>query len=383
MTNAAVPADALLHWLFDKTLPFWTRHGIDAECGGFHERLDRECRPITRDGKRSMVQARQICVSAQAALLGRLDEGVDLARTGFDFLVRHCRHPEGGWRFRVARDGAPLDDTRDLYAQAFVMFGLAWWHRLTGDNAACSLAEETLAYLDKAMAHSAGGYRDGIDARGRPLAGPRRQNPHMHLFEAMIEWRVASGDSIWLERAKSMAALMASHFCVDGTLREYFADDLSPMPGEQGRIVEPGHHYEWAWLLHRYQALSGDGQYAGLAAGLYDFAEAHGIDPATGGVIDAVDSKGKPVQRSRRCWPQTEATKAHVARLEATGDPAIRSRIDRQVGALLREHIEGAPEGAWREHLGEDGRLLVAELPASSLYHMTLAAAELDRLQRR
>jgi mannose/cellobiose epimerase-like protein (N-acyl-D-glucosamine 2-epimerase family) len=328
-------------------------------------------------------QARQIFVFAQAALLGRLVEGDGLARAGFDFLVAHCRHPEGGWRFRVARDGAPLDDTRDLYAQAFVLYALAWMHRLAPDSAARTLAEETAAYLDDAMAHSAGGYREGIDAAGRPVAGPRRQNPHMHLFEALLEWHAASGDPIWIERAKPLAALMASRFCVGGTLREYFSDDLSPAPGEQGRLVEPGHHYEWTWLLRRYQNLSGDVRYAEHAANLYAFAQAYGIDPKTDGAVDAVDSEGKAVQRSRRFWPQTEAIKAHAARLDATGDPQIRSRIDRQVNAFLREHIQGAPKGGWREHIGEDDALLVAEFPASSLYHVTLAVAELDRRRQR
>jgi mannose-6-phosphate isomerase len=384
MTRAAAPgreaADALRRWLFDETLPFWARRGVDREYGGFHEKLDAERRPVVRDGKRAMVQARQISVFTQAALLSRLDEGAELARAGFDFLVQHCRHPAGGWRFRVARDGTPLDDARDLYAQAFVLYGLAWWYRLTADEAARTLAEETLTYLDGAMAHPAGGYHEGLDAEGRPICGLRRQNPHMHLFESLLEWCAATGEPVWLERAKMLAALAASRFCVGGTLREYFSGDLTPEPGEQGRLVEPGHHYEWAWLLHRYRDLSGDVQYAALAADLYAFAEAQGVDAATGGVIDAVDKDGKPVRRSRRFWPQTEAIKAHIARFEATGDAALRSRLDRQVDALLRGHIDGAPEGGWREHVGEDGSPLVAELPASSLYHVTLAAAELGRV---
>lgn len=378
----STPADALLDRLFGETLPFWARHGVDRDGGGFHERLDGERRPVIRDGKRAMVQARQVYVFAQAALFGRLDEGAGLARAGFDFLVRHCRHPEGGWRFRVARDGHPMDDTRDLYTQAFVLFALAWWHRLTADVAVRSLAEETLEYLDKAMAHPAGGYHEGIDAAGRVTAGVRRQNPHMHLFEALLEWHAASGDPVWLERAKPIAELMPSRFCVGGTLREYFSDDLSPAPGERGRLVEPGHHYEWTWLLYRYQDLSHDAQYAGLAATLYDFAEANGVDPASGGVLDAVDCDGKAARRSRRFWPQTEAIKAHIARLEATGEHSAGRRLDAQVASLIRSHMAGVPAGGWREHIGEDGSLLVSDLPASSLYHVTLAAAELDRLRR-
>lgn len=380
--SAVPPADTLQNWLFGETLPYWARHGYDRDCGGFHERLDETRRPVVRDGKRAMVQSRQISVFAQAALRDRMPEAADLALAGYDFLTSHYRHPDGGWRFRVARDGGAMDDTRDLYTHAFVLFGLAWRFRLDRSAAARALADETVQVLDRAMAHPAGGYHEAIDPAGRPAEGPRRQNPHMHLFEALLEWHAASGDAAWLRRATALAELLAARFCVEGTLREYFTDDLSPAPGAEGRLVEPGHHYEWCWLLHRYQQASGDPRYAALAATLYAFAEAHGVDPASGGVIDAVDCAGTPLQRSRRCWPQTEAIKAHIARFEATGDPNARDRIADQAGAFLRAHVEGMPPGAWREHLDKDGKPLVTVLPASSLYHITLAAAELERSRR-
>ena len=30
----------LTAWMFDRTLPYWRRHGLDGRYGGFHERLD-------------------------------------------------------------------------------------------------------------------------------------------------------------------------------------------------------------------------------------------------------------------------------------------------------------------------------------------------------
>ncbi len=376
------PADALPNWLFDNVLPYWACHGYDRDDRGFHERLDEARQPVVRNGKRATVQSRQIYVFAQAALRGGMPEAADLVRGGYDFLVTHYRHPGGGWRFRVARDGGVMDDTRDLYTHAFVLFGLAWRFRLDRAEAARALADETMCFLDAAMAHPAGGYHEALDPDGHPAAGPRRQNPHMHLFEALLEWHAASGDDAWLRRATALAALLASRFCVAGTLREYFTDDLSPATGDEGRLVEPGHHYEWSWLLHRYQQASGDGRYTALAGALYDFAEMHGIDAASGGVIDAVDCDGAPLRRSRRCWPQTEAIKAQIARFEATGNPLIRQRISEQADAFVRSHVEGAPAGAWREHLDADSKPLVSTLPASSLYHITLAATELERLRQ-
>jgi mannose/cellobiose epimerase-like protein (N-acyl-D-glucosamine 2-epimerase family) len=379
--DAADPAGKLESWLFGTALPWWAVHGVDHDAGGFHERLDANRDAVVTAGKRAMVQARQIYVFAQAYLVNRLPEGRALARAGFDFLQAHCRHPDGGWRFRVARDGTPTDDTRDLYAHAFVLYGLAWLYRLDGDAAARALADETVAFLDRRMAHPRGGYHEALDGRGTPIAGPRRQNPHMHLFEALLEWHAATGDAAWRDRAAPLAPLFADRFCVAGTLREYFDDALIPLPGEQGQVVEPGHHYEWAWLLLRYRALGG-GDHTALGAALYAFAERHGIDAASGGVIDIVAPDGTPTQRSRRFWPQTEAIKAHVARLETTGDPAVAARLDRQADAFYRAHVDGAAAGAWREHLGPDGTLIVPELPASSLYHVTLAVAELARIRQ-
>ena len=372
-------AHKLTHWLWARTLPVWAARGVDRDAGGFHERLDAALEPVIRDGKRAMVQARQIFVFSQPSPLPDGDDLSGAAAEGLAFLIRHCRHPDGGWRFRVHRDGRPLDDTRDLYTHAFVLFALASLYRATRVEEVAVLAAETLAFVETEMPHPAGGYHESLDAAGRPATGPRRQNPHMHLFEAFLEWYAATGDDIWLDRARGIAALLRERFVFDGTLREFFTQDLEPAPGADGRLVEPGHHFEWVWLLHRYATHSGGDSLTDLAATLYDFAVAHGIDSATGQVVDAVDCDGAPRDENRRLWPQTEALKAHIAQAVSTGDAAAIDQIERQADALFVKHLDGPPAGGWREHLAPDGSAIVTAYPASSLYHLTLAAAELDR----
>ena len=46
---------------------------------------------------------------------------------------------------------------------------------------------------------------------------------------------------------------------VSGTLAEYFNDDWSRAPGEDGRMTEPGHQMEWAWILNSARKLLGRG----------------------------------------------------------------------------------------------------------------------------
>ena len=40
-------------------------------------------------------------------------------------------------------------------------------------------------------------------------------------------------------------------------LRELFASDWTPVHGRQGKVLEPGHHYEWTFLLDRWAKLTG------------------------------------------------------------------------------------------------------------------------------
>ena len=372
-------AHKLTRWLWTQTLPVWAMHGVDREAGGFHERLDASLTPITRDGKRAMVQARQIFVFSQPAPIPGSEDLSAAAAQGMAFLTQHYRHPDGGWRFRVRRDGKPLDDTRDLYTHAFILFALASRFRSSADDAVAALAAETVSFVETEMPHPDGGYHEALDGAGNPTDGPRRQNPHMHLFEAFLEWFAATGDTAWLDRARGIANLLRDRFLVDGTLREYFTQSFAPAPDADGRLVEPGHHFEWVWLLRRYATLGGDDSLADTASMLYAFAVDHGVDPTTGHVLDTVDCDGSPRDASRRLWPQTEALKAHIAQAEATGDAAAVDRIDRQADALYGGYLDGAPPGSWREHLAADGSIAVDEHPSSSLYHLTLAAAELER----
>jgi mannose/cellobiose epimerase-like protein (N-acyl-D-glucosamine 2-epimerase family) len=366
-------------WLVAETLPIWLDKGCDRRDGGFHEKLNFDLTPITNEGKRVMVQARQCYVFAVFA--GELPEAPSAAASGFDFLMSYGAHPEGGWRHRVARDGSPQDDSRDLYDQAFVLFAAAWMYAAFGRKDALSAAKETLEYLDARRAHPSGGYSENILPGGDLAEGPRRQNPHMHLFEAVLALFEATGDDAYLARAEALFDLARTKFIVDGTLREYFTDGLDPIKGTVGKIVEPGHHMEWVWLLHRYAALTDDRRAVESATGLYNFALDHGYNATSGGLLDEVTSIGAVHRDSRRLWPQTEALKGHLVRLEHADCGTVASRIDAGLDSLWRHHLV-VGGGNWHEHIRADGTNFYGSLPASSLYHLSFAVAELDRVSQ-
>ena len=85
----------------------------------------------------------------------------------------------------------------------------------------------------------------------------------MHMFEACLAWLDAGGDSEWERIAAMIADLCLEKFLHPrtGALREFFDADWNPMPGEAGRVLEPGHQFEWAWLFMRWSRRTGDAKY--------------------------------------------------------------------------------------------------------------------------
>jgi mannose-6-phosphate isomerase len=243
------------------------------------------------------------------------------------------------------------------------------------------------------MAHPAGGYREALppaDARapGSPhaplsplqqapaearaldpfAAAPRRQNPHMHLLEALLAAHTAFGDPVFLDRAHALVGLFTDRLLdpATGALPEFYDDALQPLTTGGVFETEPGHHCEWAWLLHEYAHHAGpDPRRAASAARLLAFADAHGTHPATHDLIDSVASNGAPLARSARLWPQAERLKTAFLRPGRT--PAHQQVVLASLSAYLR------PDGLWHERRDPDGVFIAGPAPASSLYHLSTA----------
>ena len=369
----------LPRFALDTLLPLCRDRFADPLHGGFHEQLDRAHVPVPLGTKRLMVQCRQLYVLAHAALLGDAS-GQDAAARGYDFLRRAYRDPaQGGWFFRAAADGTPADRSKDLYAHAFLLFALAWLHRAFAAPDAIPLASATYDTLLDRMAAPNGGFWDRADAHWQPDRALRRQNPHMHLLEGLLALHAATGDARWRDAADHLIRLFLDrlHDPATATLGEFFTADWTPHP-EQGEIVEPGHHFEWVWLLHRYTAQGGTLPVLAAADGLFTMATRHGFDAETGGIHDQIDRAGMPLATTRRIWPVCEAIKAHIARQE-DGWPVPAGQPAALVAHLFRDFLRPAESG-WVETCARDGTPTHATLPGSTPYHVFLAAAELARV---
>ncbi|HTO69023.1 MAG TPA: AGE family epimerase/isomerase [Myxococcota bacterium] len=369
---------ALRQHLVCELVPLWERHGLDRAQGGYWSQLRADRSPEPDGAKRLLVHARQLYAFSRASELGAGPWARGAAAHGLDFLVsRFWDRRHGGWFARLTAAGEPLDPRKDLYDHAFAIFALAEHHRITGEAEPLRLARETLGLVRARLREpKSGGFAEVASDAWRPVEGPRRQNPHMHLVEALLALHpVAPGDGALAEAAALVELLGSRWSDASGALGEHFLPDWRPAPGAAGERVEPGHGFEWFALLHRFAELGGDRRALERAERLFEFAELHGVD-ADGGVLDAVDRAGRPVETHKRLWPQTERVKALAVRARlGLESPA---RLDRALAYCAERHLD--PEGGWHEHLSRDGRVVSSAQNATSVYHVVTALSEALRV---
>ena len=373
---AIAASAAIRSWVFDTALPFWASHGLDADNGGYVEQLALQGGDAEVGFKRTRVTARQIYVFSHAAMLG-WERGNELAAPGIDFLTQRAwLGPDKGFARTLTRTGELLDATPDLYDHAFALFAFAWRHKAMRDASSCDWMHRTLDYIETHMRHPGGlGFCHEL-----PATGWRQQNPHMHLTEACLAAHEATGEKRFAETAAELVTLFSTKFfdLRSETLAEYFADDWSRAPGPYGRIVEPGHQLEWAWILNAARKLLGLDTGDRIRA-LIRFAETHGVDKATGVTYNSIRDDGAPIDRGSRSWPNTERLKAAVALWELDGvDPS--AVIEQTAGLLLQRYLGREPAGTWMDAFDDKGVALNKTVPVSTLYHVFLAFAEVLRI---
>ncbi len=351
-------------WARTAAMPLWWSQGADQARGGFHEALSIEGAP--RPGaRRARVQSRQVYAYATAGAMNWDGLWREAAWHGMTFFLDRFRRDDGLFRTLVGLDGAVLDDTAMLYDQAFALLATATLHRMDPrDGRLPQVALGVLNGLDN-MRHSAGGFRENI-------AYPFQANAHMHILEGAMAWAEHGLDRRWDDLADEIVEMALRIFIdPDGCfLREFFDAEWKLASGDDGRLLEPGHQFEWAWLLERWGRLRGRDDALAAARGLYT-AGRRGIDPQRGVVINELWDDFTVREATARLWPQTERLKAELL---------FGSHTDQVAAAeALRLYLATPTLGVWRDKLRADGTFIDEPAPATSFYHILCACTELFR----
>lgn len=339
-------------------VPLWQGPGWNPQLALPYEALDAEQRPLPPQRYRAMACARQLYLFSQLIGDATAPFAQERAAALFRSLQRHFHDAEhGGWFYSIDADGAPLDRRKDLYTHAFILFACAHYWAKVREPLVESVLNAALEVVALRFARGDGLYEASLAEDWSVLGSGPLQNPLMHLAEAFLAILAVRED----------AAVQTALLELCQAMQQQFIDPqhgvmLEKPLGAVDNWFEPGHQFEWFFLLDSSPLLRSKPLHASLSRA-FAFAEQLGVDPQSGAVCAMLDLQpGAPIKdATQRIWAQAEYLRALTLRA------ASQAPLLRQLKAL---HAHFLHAGGWNECLDASGAVSRRDMPSTTPYHL-------------
>ncbi|WP_338806648.1 AGE family epimerase/isomerase [Pseudomonas chlororaphis] len=337
-------------------VPLWQGPGWNPELALPFEALDAEHAPLPPQRYRAMACARQLYLFSSLIGDGRTPLAQERAAALFRSLQRHFHDAEhGGWFYSIDAQGAPLDRRKDLYTHAFIIFACAHYWAKVREPLVESVLNAALKVVAERFASGDGLYEAVLAEDWSSLASGPLQNPLMHLAEAFLATLAVRDDAAVQGALLALCEGMQQHFIEPqhGLMME------KPL-GAVDNWFEPGHQFEWFFLLQSSPLLLGCPLHVSLERA-FAYAEQVGVDNSSGAVSGMLSIEGGVLDPTQRIWAQAEYLRALTLRQGSA------ERLQHQLRALQKHFLHAK---GWNECLDAHGVLSRRDMPSTTPYHL-------------
>lgn len=345
-------------------LSFWLREMKDPD-GGFYPQMTSEG-VLVKDAPRGVILNARILWAFSAAYGATQNKDYLLAATHCkDYFLRHFQDNRfGGVYWSVDKDGKRCDAKKQLYAQAFAIYGLSEYYRVCPDDQALKMALNLYKIVQRHFADRVnGGYVEALSRDFSPLEdmslsdhdinARKTMNSHLHILEAFANLYKVHPTEGLRDDIRSLLDIILGKVMdkATGHLNLYFDDDWTVVGGG----FSYGHDIETSWL-----ALE-------AAFALHDADLINKVKPACrrladaglegmredGSLIYEVHPDGTP-DTSRQWWVEAEALVGNLWLWKYHNDPQA---FDRALALwdYIRTHLVDEKGGEWFWSCEQDG----------------------------
>jgi N-acylglucosamine 2-epimerase len=320
-TNFSAFAELYRNALLQDVIPFWERHSLDWEQGGYFTCLDRQGDVYDTD-KFVWLQNRQIWLfSLLYNQLEKREDWLKIAANGANFLAEHGRNAEGNWYFSLDRAGHPLVQPYNVFSDCFAAMAFSQYALASGEIWAREIALQAYHNVLRRKDNPKGQYNK-IYPGTRPL-----KSLAVPMILANLTLEMA-----WLlspEQLEEVLDLTVAEVMGDfldqekGLLYENVAPNGTHVDCFEGRLINPGHGIEAMWFImdiaRRRQDKETVKKAVQVVLNILDFA----WDQEYGGLYYFLDADGHPPQQlewdQKLWWVHSESLVALVMGYRLTG----------------------------------------------------------------
>jgi mannobiose 2-epimerase len=300
-------------------LGFWSTKAFDSTGNKFYGRID-ENNVVDANAPLGGVLYARILWSFSAAY--RLNANVQyllMAGHAYQYLVNYFLDRDfGGIYWSVQANGKPLDTKKQIYAQAFAIYGLTEYYLASRDAQALAYAKDLYEQIEKhSYDNDKAGYLeafnrdwsaiDDLRLSEKDANEKKTMNTHLHVLEAYTNLYRIWPDKRLYSRIESLIHIFRDHIVSHQNhhLILFFDENWNP----KSTIVSYGHDIEASWLLlEAAEVLQNESLIADIKKLSLAIANAtmEGLDPE-GGLNYEYEPDNDHLIAEKHWWVQAEA----------------------------------------------------------------------------
>jgi N-acylglucosamine 2-epimerase len=346
--------------LLDSILPFWMKHSVDQQNGGFFTCLDQFGQVYDTD-KFIWLQGRQVwCFAYMYNNIEKKQEWLDIAKHGADFLIKHGRDEEGNWYFSLTEEGKPLVQPYNIFSDCFATMAFAALDKASPSDEYKKIALTTFNNIIARRQNTKGKYNKNFPGT-RSL---KNFSLPMILCNLSLELEHIIGKEKVNELVPDIIhevmevfyqpklGLVLENVNIDGSFADCF----------EGRLMNPGHTIEAMWFIMDLGIRLNDTSLIDKAVTIMLNTLEYGWDKEYGGIFYFLDIQGHPPQQlewdQKLWWVHVEALVALAKGFQHTGDMRCKEWFDK-VHDYTWSHFKDQQYGEWFGYLNRRGEVLL------------------------
>lgn len=347
-------------------LPFWMDKMTDDMNGGYHGQMSGRNMLVKDAPKGGILNARILWTFSSAALYFKNPLYAEYAKRAKDFIFEHFFDTDnGGVYWMLHADGSPADTKKQIYNQAFFIYGLVEYYRVTNDKTCLDKAIELFRLIEKySFDTELNGYyeaysKDWVLLKDLRLSDKdanekKTMNTHLHILEAYTNLFRVWKDPLLEKQLRNLLKLFLDKIINLHThhLNLFFDENWNC----KSTLFSYGHDIEAVWLLNEAAHVLGD---AGLiqkietVSLLIANAASEGLKQ-NGSLVNEIDYETKHVDTNCDWWPQAESMIGFFNAFEITQDETYALKT-LESWNFIKENLIDKKNGEWYWSVSEEG----------------------------
>jgi mannobiose 2-epimerase len=349
-------------------LPFWMDKMTDDKNGGFYGQMTGRDQLVADAPKGGILNARILWTFSSAALALKNPLYTEYAKRAKDYAFEHFFDAEnGGTYWMLKADGTPADTKKQIYSQAFFIYALVEYYRVTNDKTCLDKAIELFNLIEKhSFDTELNGYFEAYsqdwvlleDLRlsEKDANEKKTMNTHLHILEAYTNLYRVWDSPLLKKQLRNLIELFLDKIINSKThhLDLFFDENWNC----KSTLFSYGHDIEAAWLIDEAAVVLGDLEIlkrVHKVVGKVADAAAEGVQP-NGSIVNEKNSATGHVDTNCDWWPQAEAMVGFFNAYELSKDESYAMKT-LAAWEFVKANIVDTENGEWHWSVSSTGKV--------------------------